>query len=155
MIPFTVDISQLQASSLSRRVEEAYEPVGSQVEMRAPERVVATNVDPVAEWTVVGAQSGASFSGLELAMPELEWTPSHEKKFLQLAGREATGELTGDETSELERLSQMRRGLKNPRSGEELLWEYQQRELTRDLISALSRYVTFHNPPSYPAAAEA
>lgn len=154
MIPFLIDVSQVRASSLSSRLEGACDSVTSKVEMHAPERVVASNADPVAEWTDLGSESGASVSTLKLPLPDLAWTPVHEKRFLDLAGREATGELTPQDSADLERLSHMRRGLKNPRRGEELLWEYEQRQLTRDLISALSRYVTFHNPPSYSSPAE-
>jgi len=155
MIFFPLDVSQLRATSLSSRLEGAYEPVANQVELRAPDRVVASNLDPVAEWTGLGPQSKASASTLKFSLPDLQWTPEQEKKFLDLAGREAIGNLTSQDTAELERLSQLRRGLKNPRRGEELLWEYEQRELTRDLISALSRYVTFHHPPSHPSSAKA
>lgn len=154
MIPFALDLSQVRASSLSSRLEGACDSVTSQVEMHAPERVVASNPDPVAEWTDLGSESGASVSTLKLPLPDLAWTPGHEQRFLELAGREATGELTPQDSADLERLSQMRRGLRNPRRGEELLWEYEQRQLTRDLISALSRYVTFHNPPSCSSSAE-
>jgi hypothetical protein len=154
MIPFALDLSQVRASSLSSRLERACDSVTSQVEMRAPERVVTSNPDPVAEWTDLGSESGASVSTLRLPLPDLSWTPANEKRFLDLAGREATGQLTPQGAGELERLSQMRRGLKNPRRGEELLWDYEQRELTRNLISALSRYVTFHNPPNRSSSAE-
>lgn len=146
MIPFALDVSQLRASSTSSRFEGAFESVASEVELLAPERVIASNLDPVAEWTALGRESEASVRTLKVSLPELEWTPAQEKKFLNLAAREAIDSLSSAETAELEKLAQIRRGLKNPRRGEELLWEYEQRELTRDLISALSRYVTFHNP---------
>ena len=152
MIPFALDVSQVRATSLSSRLQGAYKPVVSQVELRVPERVMASNPDPVAEWTRLGTESDASVSKLRLPQPEVSWTPEHEERFLELAGREATDELAPEDAAELERLSQMRRGLKNPRRGEELLWEYEQRELTRELISALSRYVTFHKPPSRSAS---
>lgn len=154
MILFPLDISQLRATSVSSRFEGAYEPVANQVELRAPDRVVASNPDPVAEWTALGSSTETSAPTIKFSLPDLEWTPEHEKKFLDLAGREAIGTLTPEDSSELERLSQLRRGLKNPRRGEELVWEYEQRELTRDLISALSRYVTFHHPASHPSSAE-
>lgn len=155
MIFFPLDISQLQTTSLSSRLKGAYEPIASQAELRAPERVVASNLDPVAEWTGLGHQSEASVSSLKFSLLDLEWTAAQEKKFLDLAGREATETLNPQDLAELDRLSQMRRGLKNPRRGEELLWEYEQRELTRDLISALSRYVTFHHPTSHSSSAKA
>jgi hypothetical protein len=154
MILFALDVSQLRVSSLSSRLERACEPIANQVELRAPQRVVASNPDPVAEWTDLGQESKASLSVLKLPLPDLQWTPAHEKRFLELAGREATSRLTPEDSAELDGLSQKRRGLKNPRRGEELLWDYEQRQLTRDLISALSRYVTFHSPPGRPSPAE-
>ncbi len=154
MIPFVIDVSQVRATSLSSRLEGTYQPVVSQVELRVPERIVASSPDPVAEWTRLGKESEASISKPRLPLAELSWRSEHEGRFLELAGREATDELTPGDTAELERLSHLRRGLRNPRRGEELLWEYEQRELTRELISALSRYVTFHNPPSHQAPAE-
>jgi len=154
MIPFVLDVSQVRVSSLSSRVEEVYKPVASQVEMRAPDRVVASTPDPVAEWSALGRQTEASASTLKFSLPDLEWSPAQEKRFLALAGGEATDSLSPEEQTELERLSRLRRALKNPRRGEELLWEYEQRKLTRDLISALSRYVTFHNPPGRSSSAQ-
>lgn len=154
MIPFALDVAQFRTTSLSSRFQGMYDPVVSQTELRAPDRVVASDPDPVAEWTNLGDKSEISVSTLRLPLPDVEWTPEREKRFLELAGREATGQLLPQDTVELERLSQLRRGMKHPRHGEELLWEYEQRERTRDLISALSRYVTFHNPTSRSSPAE-
>jgi len=81
---------------------------------------------------------------LKFRLPDLEWTGSDEQRFALLAGKEAIAELDVKEKSELEHLSALRRGIKHPRLGEELVWEYEQRELTRDLIKALNRYVSFH-----------
>jgi hypothetical protein len=154
MIPFLLDVTDLRATSLSSRFHGTYEPVVSQVELQVPDRVVASTPNPIAEWTTLGPESEISVSTLQVPLPDLEWTPAHEKAFLDLAGREATGQLSPEGGLKLERLSQQRRGLKNPRRGEELLWEYEQRELTRDLISALSRYVTFHTPASRSSSTE-
>ena len=59
------------------------------------------------------------------------------------------------EKVELERLARLRRGMRNPRPGEELVQEYEQRELTRDLIKALDRYVRFHKAAHYTESTEA
>jgi len=88
---FTLDVSQFRASSLSSRFEGAYEPVASEVELRAPDRVVTSSPDPVAEWTGLGRESEASTARVKFSLPDLEWTPKQEKRFLDLAGREATG----------------------------------------------------------------
>src|SRR5258708_23386417 len=155
MIAIGFEFSEVRASSLSRRLEGTYAADVSHVELRAPDRVVASNPDPVAEWIHLGRNTEASTSTPRLSLPDIAWTPSYEKRFLDLAGKEATTNLAQAERVELERLSQLRRGLKNPRRGEELVWEYEQRELTRDLINALSRYVTFHNPAGRSESSEA
>jgi hypothetical protein len=155
MIPVAFDLSELRVSSLSRRLEGGYAPEVSQVEICAPERVVASDPDPVEEWMKLGRSAEFSTSTLTLPLLDLAWTSEHEKRFLRLAGREATGELGAEDKAELEQLTGLRRGLRNPRRGEELLWEYEQRELTRDLVSALSRYVTFHNPPGHSKPSQA
>jgi hypothetical protein len=149
-----LDVSQFRASSLSSSVKGTYQPLASQVEVHAPQRVVVSNPDPVAEWTALGHNTEVSSPRVKFSLPDLEWTSKQEKRFLDLAGREATGLLSPGDLDELERLSQLRRGLKNPRRGEELLWEYEQRDLTRNLLSALSRYVTFHAAPSHPPSTQ-
>jgi hypothetical protein len=154
MMALWFDVSNVRASSLSRRVEAECAPDVNQVEIRALDRVVASAPNPVEEWLKLGRAAEISTSTVQLPMPDLEWTSVHEDKFLDLAGREATGELKPGEEFELERLAGLRRGLKNPRRGEELLREYQQRELTRDLIAALSRYVTFHKPARHSQSAK-
>src|SRR6266699_106941 len=135
MIPIASELSELRASSLSRRLEGTYTPDVSRVELRAPARVVASDPDPVAEWTHLGRDTEASTLTLRLPLPDVEWTPGHEKRFLALAGKEATTTLAPAEQAELERLAGLRRGLRNPRRGEELVWEYEQRQLTHDLIN--------------------
>src|SRR5258706_4466257 len=139
MITIGLDVSEVRASPLSRRLEATYAPIVSQVEIRAPARVVATSQDPVEEWLRVGGEGQVSISTITLRLPELEWTSEHEKRFQDLAGHEATSELSTEEKAELERLTRQRRGLKNPRRGEELLWDYEQRQLAQDLIVAFSR----------------
>ncbi len=75
-----------------------------------------------------------------------EWDSAKEKKYYGLVEREALGKLRHKETQELERLAAQRRTRKNPRTGEEVIKEFEQRQLTRSLVEALTKYVNFHQP---------
>jgi hypothetical protein len=83
-----------------------------------------------------------SSAPLEIILPPVpEWTPKHENRFLRLAESEALGTLTSKEKSELEQLSASRYQLKTPRSGEQVVLEFQQRRATHELLQALEKYV--------------
>jgi hypothetical protein len=73
-----------------------------------------------------------------------EWTPKLEAKFYRLAENNALNRLSLEHKVEFEKLLAIRRLIKNPRSGEEVLAEYQQRMTTRNLVQALTQYVEFH-----------
>ncbi len=78
-------------------------------------------------------------------IPEpIEWTPKLEAKFNRLAQSKALNQLSIIANVEFEKLSAYRRQLKNPRTGEEVIAEYEQRMLTRDLVQALANYVNWH-----------
>jgi len=76
-----------------------------------------------------------------------EWTPAMEAKFRRLAEAKAFGNLSLKGRVEFERYMALRRQLKNPRTGEDVLIEYQQRMLTRKLVNVLTEYVNFHKLP--------
>jgi len=73
-----------------------------------------------------------------------EWTAKEESKFNRLAERKALAKLTLKENVDLEILAAIRRQLKNPRTGEEIIAEYEQRMITRNLVKVLAEYVTWH-----------
>ncbi|NLH73443.1 MAG: hypothetical protein GX456_10355 [Verrucomicrobia bacterium] len=75
------------------------------------------------------------------------WTKAMAKRFRELVRKEALGNLTNDESVELERLARDRRDLLHPRTIEEVLWEAKQRKVTAKLIEALREYVEFHRAP--------
>ena len=81
---------------------------------------------------------------LRIRSDEEQWGETEQKRFEELAIAEAVGELTDDEAFELENLTVARRSRLNPRSGDEMLWEFKQRRLTADLLNTLSRYVEFY-----------
>jgi hypothetical protein len=74
-----------------------------------------------------------------------EWTTQMDKRFENLAILEATGKISAEETSELELLTHDRRNLKYPRSSDEVLWEYHQRQATENLVKAVRDYARFHS----------
>lgn len=75
-----------------------------------------------------------------------EWDSKLEARFLRLVEKKALGHLSLNALIEFERLSEQRRRLKNPRTGEEIIAEYEQRMVTRNLVKALAQYVKFHKP---------
>jgi hypothetical protein len=115
----------------------------SEVEIKLPSRVATS--ESAAEWF---GSEGIQIANVDrtVPIPDLEWADDHEARFLHLAELEALNRLTSNERMELEVLNERRRALKNPRSGEELIWEYEQREVTSELVGALTRYVRFHKP---------
>lgn len=76
------------------------------------------------------------------------WTPTHQKRFHALAVKEALDSLSPQEANELRALSDRRRQEESPRTGEEVIREFKQYQLTRNLIKALSQFVDFYEPTS-------
>lgn len=74
-----------------------------------------------------------------------EWTTQMDNRFENLAILEATGKISAEETSELELLTHDRRNLKYPRSSDEVLWEYHQRQATENLVKAVRDYARLHS----------
>jgi hypothetical protein len=72
-----------------------------------------------------------------------EWDHKASHRFFELVDREAKSVATVQEIQELEGLSDLRRQFEAPRSGEEVLREYEQHQLVRDLLQSLTRYVEF------------
>jgi len=101
-------------------------------------------------------QASASPASIRIRDEQEEWTESEHKRFEELAVAEAVGELGADEAFELEFLTLSRRDRQKPRSGDEVLWEFEQRRLTAELLDTLSRYVEFYEgaDPAWAAAGE-
>lgn len=72
------------------------------------------------------------------------WTKQMGKRFDELARLEAFGKITPPQLSELEMLASDRRNLQYPRTAEEILWEYNQRRLTTNMVKAVQEYAKFH-----------
>ena len=134
----------------------------------APEGVVAS-LPSVAATTDEGAvHSGAplSMNALEgentvqsrtvsMVFPaETHWSRTKERRFKELAVQEALNQLSPSGREELRSLDSLRERELSPPSGEEALRQYRARQVTANLLLALSEYVTFfgHAPDSFASA---
>jgi len=89
----------------------------------------------------------------EIQIPTLadeDWTKQQNQKFQQLAVKEALGTISSKEIVELEYLSKQRRELESPRTGEEIIQEYQRIQITQDLLRSLRKFVNFYESTSSP-----
>jgi hypothetical protein len=98
--------------------------------------------------TQVTTRAAASAAILETASPVEEWTMALQKQFKKLAVKEALEKISRQEADRLEQLTSMRRAYQSPRSADEVLWEYEQRQLTQQLLETLKNYVEFYEGPS-------
>jgi hypothetical protein len=78
---------------------------------------------------------------------ELEWNSVSRNRFRILAKREALETATDEDLAELESLSHLRRKNESTRTGEEVMREYEQGQLLRQLFRSLTRYVQFEERP--------
>jgi len=79
-----------------------------------------------------------------------EWTQPTERVFNQLVEKEALGTATREELAELDSLSNLRRQTEMPRTGADIVREYEQGQLIRDLLHSLTRYVEFEQNSAKP-----
>jgi hypothetical protein len=77
-----------------------------------------------------------------MTIPQI-WDSASVRLFDRLAEKEALGTANKSELDELENLSAMRRQSEMPRTGEEVLREYEQGQLVRNLLHSLTSYVEF------------
>ena len=98
--------------------------------------------------TEVTDLANASASVLQTASPEQEWTKELQTQFKTLAIKEALHEISPEQAERLEQLTLMRRSYQKSRTADEVLWEYEQRQLTRQLLETLQKYVDFYEGPS-------
>ncbi len=145
MITIDVDVQRVRATAVPRTIAAVVEVAGNELQFSPLGPSAASEL--VAEFSTTSELTQISDAGREIPIFDDEWTAEKEQRFALLAEREALGKLSPSENKELEALSTARRALKNPRSGGELIWEYEQRKITRDLVDALTRYVTFHKRP--------
>lgn len=140
----TVDLAwpDVEAATPHRNFNTIVAVDGASPGVQLPSSGIAS--DQAREWLSAGGEAPAVDDYIKVSVPLFDWTKAHENRFAELAEKEALGDLSADGAVDLERLTQLRRGLKNSRPGVEILWEYEQRKLTHDLLKALNRYVTFH-----------
>lgn len=144
MITLDLDTQHTRTSALVRTAQAVSAADGSEAEVFLSGQVTVS--DSVTELPISDEQFQTTGTYRGIAPPIDQWTHEYERHFAILAEKEALGKLIFSEKNELNRLSDQRRALKNPRTGQELLWEYEQRKLTRNLVEALTLYVHFHQP---------
>lgn len=142
MITVDLALTNLEAAASIRNVDTVVAVDGASPGIEPPSRGMAS--DPIREWLAAGGETPAIDDHIKVSVPVFDWTDANEQRFGELAEKEALEELRDNDAVELEKLTQLRRSLKNPRPGVEILWEYEQRKLTLELLKALNRYVTFH-----------
>jgi hypothetical protein len=71
------------------------------------------------------------------------WSERHQDEFDNLVTREAIGTITAVELSHLNALQTLRRSLKAPPTGEEVLQRHRREKLDRDLVKLLKQNVRF------------
>ena len=80
----------------------------------------------------------------ETAYPLLtEWTPHEEGRFQELAVEEALGEISNKNRSELHYLMAERRKMKNPRTREEIIRDFQRDQAYYSLKKSLNTFIRF------------
>jgi hypothetical protein len=69
------------------------------------------------------------------------WDGEHEKTFDDLVTKEAIGTITPAGLAQLNRLQKLRRQLKAPATGVEILQRHRREKLDRELVNLLERHV--------------
>jgi hypothetical protein len=137
---YSVSSQQIRASETVGYAIVASAAIGND-EISFPVEGTST-VDGSQDYSVPVKSSGNQSEVSEAEV--LEWTPKLESKFTRLAQSKALKQLSLAGQIEFERLSSYRRQLKNPRTGEEVIAEYEQRALTEKLVQVLGQYVEWH-----------
>lgn len=75
------------------------------------------------------------------------WSNREEREFSRLAEAKARGHATADDLEKLLILTHRRRIVKNPLSGDEVLFHYQRRKMEAKLLKDLQDYVLFIEAP--------
>jgi len=124
------------------------------VPIRSVWNVTALATNSVTSGEVFGGDSGPAV--VSAPSQEQQWTEAEQKRFQELAVEEAVGSLSTNEAHELEQLTILRRAFDKPRSGDEVLWEFEQRRRTSELLKTLRRYVEFYEgaDPAWTAASK-
>jgi hypothetical protein len=78
----------------------------------------------------------------------VRWSHYTEDRFQRLIVRRGDGVITAEERANLDWLRSERQRLKNPLPAEQLLRDFQARELRNQAVAALQRYVDFIENPS-------
>lgn len=72
------------------------------------------------------------------------WTKAKQTRFNRLAAKSALLQTDENEEQELAQLQALKRRTQYPRSSEEIMREYKERKLVKQLLQAMDAYATFH-----------
>lgn len=75
------------------------------------------------------------------------WSHSKEREFTRLAALRALGKATVADLNALQSLRTLRRAKKNPVPAAEIIFQFRRREMEKNLLTELHRYVAFLETP--------
>lgn len=104
--------------------------------------VDSSRVDPDLVPTI-GAADDIEVTPKARMAVQTQWDRSARTFFSRLVVKESLGSASQEEMRELESLTNLRRQSEMARSGEEVLRDYEQGQLIRNLLHSLTRYVEF------------
>jgi hypothetical protein len=104
--------------------------------------VDSSRVDPDRILTI-GTDDDAEVTPRARMAVQTQWNRSAQTFFSRLVVKESLGSASEEEMKELESLTNLRRQSEMARSGEEVLRDYEQGQLIRNLLHSLTRYVEF------------
>lgn len=136
--------SAISASRIAVPTAERRFAAGSMVHVEVSGEVSAVDSDFIEASDSVSVAGGIKLFVSAISPLERTWTEGQDRRFHELAIKEALEELVSpEEGEELESLTRARRMCQHPLSGEEVLREYKLQQLTQAVIEGLQKYVQF------------
>lgn len=109
-------------------------------------RPPADDVVPDADMRVLADPIGAGETVVKSHRWKEGWDRDDDRRFTRLALREASGDLTAEESGELDELQMRRRSFKSPRLLEDVVFDHKRNQILRELERSLRAYVEFVRP---------
>ena len=152
MSKITLDVASIMAMGAAGAIAstsldaDSVEGLSSHRDWTIPSSIEAIPQAHVGEPKLTALQATGSGASLEVAIrPEVRWDSGAAKRFALLVERRALEQITPNQEFEFKELVQARRAVISPRTGEEVIRQYEADRLAEELINNLQRYVRFHN----------